>query len=130
MAARFGNHFGDLEPFWFATTRKEARAALAHFLAHALPGFGDFQDAMLKAEKFLNHAVIGLYINCGLLDPLEVCRAVEAEYRAGRIAINAAEGFIRQIIGWPEYVPGIFWLKVPGYARTHALGPTPPLPDF
>lgn len=130
VAARFGNHFGDLEPFWFATTRGEARAALAHFLAHALPGFGDFQDAMLKAEKFLNHAVIGLYINCGLLDPLEVCRAVEAEYRAGRIAINAAEGFIRQIIGWREYVHGIYWLKMPGYAANNALEATRPLPDF
>jgi deoxyribodipyrimidine photolyase-related protein len=130
VAARFGNHFGDLEPFWFAATRENARAALAHFLAHALPGFGDFQDAMLRGEKFLNHAVVGLYINCGLLDPLEVCRAVEAEYRAGRVAINAAEGFIRQIIGWREYMRGIYWLKMPEYAANNALEAHRALPDF
>ncbi|WP_295529166.1 cryptochrome/photolyase family protein [Novosphingobium sp. Chol11] len=130
VAARFGNHFGDLEPFWFAATRAEARAALEHFLAHALPGFGDFQDAMLRSEKFLNHAVIGLYINCGLLDPLEVCRAVEAEYRAGRAGINAAEGFIRQIIGWREYVRGIYWREMPSYGANNALEAHRPLPDF
>jgi deoxyribodipyrimidine photolyase-related protein len=130
VAARFGNHFGDLQPFWFATTRENACAALEHFLTHALPGFGDYQDAMLRTEKFLNHAVIGLYINCGLLDALEVCRAVEAEYRAGRVAINAAEGFIRQIIGWREYVRGIYWLKMPEYAANNALEARRPLPDF
>ncbi len=130
VAARFGNHFGDLKPFWFATTRADARAALVHFIAAELPRFGDFQDAMLLKEKFLSHAVIGLYINCGLLDALAVCRAVEAAYRAGRVPINAAEGFIRQIIGWREYVRGIYWLKMPEYAANNALEATRPLPDF
>ena len=127
---RFADHFGDLVPFWFGTTRADAEAALAHFLTTALPHFGDYQDAMLKDEKFLFHAVVSLYLNCGLLDPLETCRAVEAEYRAGRAPLNAAEGFIRQIIGWREYVRGIYWLKMPGYAQVNVLGATRPLPDF
>ncbi len=130
VAANFNDHFGDLQPFWFGTTRVAAEAAFAHFLMTALPHFGDYQDAMLRDEKFLYHAVISLYLNCGLLDPLEVCRAVEDEYRAGRAPLNAAEGFIRQIIGWREYVRGIYWLKMPDYAQSNALGATRPLPEF
>ena len=130
VGEKFGHHFGDLEPFWFGVTRVDAQNALRHFLKHALPQFGDFQDAMLRDEKFLYHAVVGLYLNCGLLDPLETCRAVEAEYRKGAVPLNAAEGFIRQIIGWREYVRGIYWLKMPGYANSNVLGATRPLPEF
>ncbi len=130
VAERFAGHFGDLEPFWFATTRADAQAALTHFIDHALARFGDFQDAMLLKEKFLSHAVLGLYINCGLLDALSACRAVEAAYRAGHVPLNAAEGFIRQIIGWREYVRGIYWLKMPDYIANNALEATRPLPDF
>ncbi len=126
----FGDHFGDLEPFWFAVTKADAEAAFDHFLSHALPRFGDFQDAMLIGEKFLYHAVVSPYLNIGLLDPLEMCRRVEAEYRAGRVPLNAAEGFIRQIVGWREYVRGIYWLKSPGYERQNFFGNTRPLPDF
>ncbi|MEW6576488.1 MAG: cryptochrome/photolyase family protein [Pseudomonadota bacterium] len=130
VEARFADHFGTLEPFWFATTRADAEAAFAHFLKTALPYFGDYQDAMLAGEKFLYHAVVSLYLNCGLLDPLEMCRAVEAEYRAGRAPLNAAEGFIRQIIGWREYVRGIYWREGPDYVHRNALNATRPLPDF
>ncbi|MEM9735918.1 MAG: cryptochrome/photolyase family protein, partial [Pseudomonadota bacterium] len=104
VAHRFSNHFGSLEPFWFATTRKDAEKAREGFMAHALPRFGDYQDAMLSDEAFLYHSVLGLYINAGLLDPLETCRLAEAEYAAGRAPLNAVEGFIRQIIGWREYI--------------------------
>ena len=130
VEARFADHFGTLEPFWFATTRINAEAAFAHFLQTALPRFGDYQDAMLAGEKFLYHAVVSLYLNCGLLDPLEMCRAVEAEYRAGRAPLNAAEGFIRQIIGWREYVRGIYWREGPDYVQRNALQATRPLPAF
>ncbi len=130
VATQFSDHFGDLEPFWFGTTRAHAEAAFAYFLKYALPQFGDYQDAMLRNEKFLYHAVVSMYFNCGLLDPLEACRAVETEYRAGRAPLNAAEGFIRQIIGWREYVRGIYWLKMPDYAQVNALNATRPLPDF
>lgn len=130
VATRFADHFGDLAPFWFGTTRSDAEAAFAHFRKTALPRFGDYQDAMLSGEPFLYHSVVALYLNCGLLDPLSLCRAVEADYRAGRVPINAAEGFIRQIIGWREYVRGIYWLKMPEYAESNALDADRPLPEF
>ena len=128
--ARFANHFGRLEPFWFAVRREDAQAAFAAFVERALPSFGDYQDAMLMGEPFLYHAVIAQYLNCGLLDPLEVCRQAEAAYRSGKAPLNAVEGFIRQIIGWREYVRGIYWLKMPGYETQNYFGHTRPLPDF
>jgi deoxyribodipyrimidine photolyase-related protein len=85
---------------------------------------------MLRGEPFLYHSVISLYLNCGLLDPLSVCRQVDAAWRAGTVPLNAAEGFIRQIIGWREYVRGIYWLKMPGYEHSNFFGHTRPLPDF
>ena len=130
VARRFDNHFGDLEPFWFAVTRADAERAFAHFLEHALPHFGDYQDAMLAREKFLYHSVASLYLNIGFLHPLDICLRAEAEYRAGRAPLNAVEGFIRQIIGWREYVRGIYWLKMPGYDRLNYLEAKRRLPDF
>ena len=79
---------------------------------------------------FLYHAVISLYINVGLLDPLSICKRVADEYRAGRVPLNAAEGFIRQIIGWREYVRGIYWLKMPDYLDQNFFGADRPLPEF
>ncbi len=130
VEARFGDSFGTLHPFWFATTRDQAQDALTHWLSYGLPSFGDYQDAMMTGERFLYHSVISLYIKAGLLDPLEVCQKVEAEYKAGRAPLNAAEGFIRQIIGWREYVRGIYFLEGPDYPRRNALGHTRTLPDF
>jgi deoxyribodipyrimidine photolyase-related protein len=130
VEARFGDHFGDLAPFWFAVTRDDAEAAFTAFVDQALPHFGDFQDAMLAGEPFLYHAVIAQYLNCGLLDPLRICRQVEAAYRAGRAPLNAAEGFIRQVIGWREYVRGIYWLKMPGYERSNFFAHNRALPEF
>ena len=130
VAARFDNHFGDLMPFWYAVTRADAQAAFAAFVKKALPRFGDYQDAMLAGEPFLYHAVIAQYLNCGLLDPLQVCRQVEAAWRAGKVPLNAAEGFIRQIIGWREYMRGIYWLKMPGYETSNFFGHTRELPAF
>ena len=130
VADRFADNFGDLEPFWFAVTREEAEAARAHFVAEALPDFGDYQDAMLAGEKFLYHSLLSLYINAGLLDPLETCRMAEAAWKAGDAPLNAVEGFIRQIIGWREYVRGIYWLKMPDYAGLNFFGSDRPLPDF
>ncbi|MEM7398529.1 MAG: cryptochrome/photolyase family protein [Pseudomonadota bacterium] len=130
VADRFEDHFGTLEPFWFAVTRVEAEAAFDHFLETALAQFGDYQDAMLRDEPFMFHAVIALYLNAGLLDPLAVCRRVEEAYRAGGVSLNAAEGFIRQIIGWREYVRGIYWLQMPGYVDENFFAHHNPLPDF
>ena len=127
---QFPSNFGALRPFWFATDRDQAEAALAHFIEHALPKFGDFQDAMLSDNRFLYHAILSPYINIGLLDPVEVCQAAEDAWRAGHAPINAVEGFIRQIIGWREYVRGIYFLEGPDYPNGNALGHSRPLPDF
>jgi deoxyribodipyrimidine photolyase-related protein len=81
VEARFGENFGSLRPFWFATDRGQARRALAHFISGALPKFGDYQDAMLDGERFLYHAVISMYLNAGLLSWREICEAAVAAYR-------------------------------------------------
>jgi len=127
---RFSNHFGTLRPFWFATDREGALEALDEFVADALPSFGDFQDAMLADDRFLYHSVISMYLNAGLLHWREVCEAAEAAWRSGHAPINAAEGFIRQIIGWREYMRGVYFNEGPGYASRNALGHTRALPAF
>jgi len=130
VSDRFASNFGDLTPFWFAVTAEQAETAFDHFLKEALPRFGDYQDAMLKGEKFLYHAVISMYLNAGLLSPLAVCRKAETAYHDGKAPLNAVEGFIRQIIGWREYVRGIYWLKMPGYVDENFLDSHRPLPAF
>lgn len=130
VAARFGEHPGSLDAFDFATTREDALKQQRHFLKHALPRFGDYQDAMLTDQPFLWHAVLSPYINSGLLDPVELCRAVEVEYAAGRVPLNCAEGFIRQIIGWREYMRGIYWREGPEYVERNFLDATRDLPGF
>ena len=130
VKTRFADHFGDADPFWFAVTRTDAEAAFDRFVCKGLANFGDYQDAMLTGQKFLYHAVVSMYLNCGLLDPLAICRKVEAAYAAGLVPLNSAEGFIRQVIGWREYVRGIYWLKMPGYATSNSLNHTRGLPDF
>jgi deoxyribodipyrimidine photolyase-related protein len=130
VAAQFPDRFGDLEPFALPVTREDALRALDHFIETALPRFGDYQDAMLSAEPFLYHSLLSPCLNAGLLDPREVCRAVETAYLSGHAPLNAVEGFIRQIIGWREYVRGIYWLLMPGYADENALQADRPLPWF
>ncbi len=127
---QFPDNFGRLRPFWFATDRGQARRALSHFITHALPKFGDFQDAMLDDNRFLYHAIISPYLNAGLLTPLEICKAAEQAYTDGQAPINAVEGFIRQIIGWREYVRGIYFLEGPDYPRRNALNHQRALPDL
>ncbi|MDX2257447.1 MAG: cryptochrome/photolyase family protein [Hyphomicrobiaceae bacterium] len=130
VRTRFDNHFGDLEPFWFPVTRTDAATAQRAFIDSALASFGDFQDAMLTGEPFLYHSVLAPALNIGLIDPLTLCRDVEAAWRAGRVPLNAAEGFIRQIIGWREYVRGIYWMTMPDYLDHNALEARRALPDF
>ncbi len=125
---RFADNFGDLRPFWFATDTGQARRHLAHWVKNALPSFGDYQDAMMAEEPFVYHSVIGLYLNAGLLDAMEVCRAVEQAWKDGDAPVNAAEGFIRQIIGWREYVRGIYFREGPNYVDRNELGQTRDLP--
>ncbi len=130
VGARFADNFGDLDDFWFATDQGQASQHLAHWIKGGLPRFGDFQDAMMGDEKFLYHGLVGLYLNAGLLDPMEVCRAVEQAWKNGDAPINAAEGFIRQVIGWREYVRGIYFLEGPDYSTCNTLNHKRDLPQF
>ncbi len=130
VAARFDDHIGKLDDFGIAVTRGQALDTQMHFLKHALPRFGDFQDAMLAGEPYLYHAHLSFYLNNGLLDPLALCQAVEAEYKAGRAPLNATEGFIRQIIGWREYVRGIYFWAGPDYGTRNFLNAKRALPAF
>jgi deoxyribodipyrimidine photolyase-related protein len=130
VGRRFAEHFGSLQRFFFPVTRVQARRALAHFVEVALPGFGTYQDAMVRNERFLFHAVLSPAINCGLLSPIEVCEAAVAAYDRGAAPLNAVEGFVRQIIGWREYIRGMYWLEMPGLATANALHARRPLPEF
>jgi deoxyribodipyrimidine photolyase-related protein len=125
---RFADHFGDTAQFGWPVTRSQALAALDDFVEHALPRFGDFQDAMKAGAPFLYHALLAPALNVGLLTAREVCLRAEAAYREGCATLNAVEGFIRQILGWREYVRGIYWHRMPDYALTNALDARRPLP--
>ena len=127
---RFGAHFGSLRPFEFAVTHEQAAHVLDRFIAERLPLFGIYQDAMVEGEAFMFHAHIGLYLNCGLLSPQQAIIAAENAYHAGAAPLNATEGFIRQILGWREFVRGLYWLKMPDYADQNALEAHRPLPAF
>lgn len=127
---KFGSHFGDITPFWFATTRKEALAALHYFIEHSLPFFGDYQDAMQDGEPFLFHSVLSQYLNCGLLSPQEVCTLAEKSYFHKKAPLNAVEGFIRQIVGWREFVRLIYWSEMPEYAKKNTFQAKRKLPSF
>ena len=130
VARHFPDNFGALEGFDYAVTARDAARALAHFVEHALPSFGDYQDAMRQGEDRLFHSVLSPYLNAGLLDPRAVCAAAETAWREGLAPLNAVEGFIRQIIGWREYVRGIYWLKMPDYPQSNRLGAYRPLPGL
>ena len=127
---RFGDHFGDLESFGWAATREEAIEALRHFITNGLPRFGDYQDAMKSGEDWLFHAALSPYLNIGLLLPAEVCEAALDAYQQGAAPLSAVEGFLRQILGWREYVRGIYWLRMPAYARSNFFDAHRPLPAF
>ncbi len=121
---------GSAEGFDWPVTRAQARRGLTRFIDLALPHFGDYQDAMRDDEDYLFHARISSSLNLGLLSATEVCDAAEAAWREGRAPINAVEGFIRQIIGWREYIRGIYWMEMPHYAERNALANKQPLPDW
>lgn len=130
VSKHFDTHFGDIEPFYFAVTRADALQVLDQFIEQRLPHFGDYQDAMIEGEPWMYHSHISFYLNCGLLLPLECVQAAETAYQQGKAPLNAVEGFIRQIIGWREYVRGIYWLKMPEYSEQNFFEAQRTLPDF
>jgi len=126
----FPEHPGNTYGFDLPTSRSQALEVLRDFCTNRLAHFGEFQDVMIEREPRLFHSLISPAINLGLLTPLECARAAEAAYLAGKAPLAAAEGFIRQIIGWREFVNGVYWLKGPEYAKSNALNATRPLPAF
>ena len=123
------NTYGEDGPRLWAGSHAEARRALERFVETRLADFGPWQDAMLEGEPFMWHSMISPALNLGLLDPLECVRAAEAAYRDGRAPIASVEGFIRQIIGWREYVWGTYWLEGERWARMNALRAERELPE-
>ena len=130
VGERFADHFGDLEPFGWPVTREQALEAADAFFARRLEKFGPYQDAMVHGEDDLYHSMLSTSLNIGLLLPLELCERAEAAYEKGTAPLNSVEGFIRQIIGWREYVRGFYWHQMPGLAEANELGANRPLPEF
>jgi deoxyribodipyrimidine photolyase-related protein len=130
VGERFAKHFGDLDDFCHPVERKHALTYLSWFIDNALPSFGTYQDAMKQGKPLMFHSHLSALINIGLLDPRECCRRAEDAFYVGQAPLNAVEGFIRQIIGWREFVRGVYWLMMPDYADANALDATRPLPDF
>lgn len=126
----FGKHPGELENFDWPTHRKQALELLDDFIKNHLPHFGRYQDAMWSGEPYLHHSKISVALNLKLIRPLEVIQKVEDAFRRKKVTIASAEGFIRQILGWREYVRGIYHLMMPEYLERNALKANADLPDF
>lgn len=121
---------GRLERFFWPVNRQQALRALDDFIDKRLPTFGDYQDAMWKGEPWLFHSRISMAINLKLLHPMEVIQIAEKAYRLGQAPLNAVEGFIRQILGWREYIRGIYWLQREQWSQFNALDNQRNLPQM
>ncbi len=127
---RFPNHPGELQHFDWPVTARDAKLALDDFIEHRLAEFGTYQDAMWTGEPYLYHSRISAAMNLKLLDPREVVEAAENAYRTKQAPLNAVEGFIRQVLGWRQFVRGVYWLHMPEYLERNELKVDRPLPDF
>lgn len=127
---RFSDHPGQLDRFDWPVTPRDAELALQDFIQHRLPQFGDYQDAMWTGEPLLYHSRLSVALNLKLLDPRDVVAAAVDAYRRGAAPLNSVEGFVRQILGWREYVRGVYWLLMPEYLERNELDAHEPLPAF
>lgn len=122
--------WGSLEGFDWPVTRAQALAALDDFVDGRLDGFGPYEDAIRHDTRRLFHSLLSSSLNLGLLHPLEVARAAADAYARGRVSLPSAEGLVRQVIGWREFIRGVYWLLMPGLREANQLGATLPLPRF
>ncbi|MBL8380964.1 MAG: cryptochrome/photolyase family protein [Burkholderiales bacterium] len=127
---RFAQHPGRLASFGWPVTREQAQDALRAFIEERLPLFGRYQDALWPGEAWLYHSHLSAALNLKLLSAREVVLAAEAAYHAGLAPLPSVEGFIRQILGWREYVRGVYWTQMPGYAERNALEARAELPAW
>ena len=130
VARRFAAHPGSLDSFAWPVTRAQALESLQRFIRERLPHFGKWQDAMWTGQVWLFHSHLAAALNLKLLRAREVVQAAEEAFRQGHADLASTEGFIRQILGWREYVRGIYWLHMPQYLQRNALGATHELPGF
>ena len=130
VRTRFAGHPGQLDAFDWPLDAAQAREALDDFIAHRLPLFGRYQDALWEGEPWLYHSRLSAAMNLKLLSPRTVVDAAVREWREGRAPIEAVEGFVRQILGWREYVRGVYWQRMPGFLDDNALDAQAPLPGF
>jgi deoxyribodipyrimidine photolyase-related protein len=127
---KLAHHPGSIAQFGWPVTRDQALVALDEFITHRLPSFGLYQDAMWEGEVWLYHSHLSCALNLKLLNPREVLAAAEAAFHKGHAPLEAVEGFVRQILGWREYVRGIYWTHMPEYAEGNAQQAHEPLPEF
>ncbi|MEO7241266.1 MAG: cryptochrome/photolyase family protein [Variovorax sp.] len=130
VQAHFGDHYGSAEAFDWPVTRSQALEALDDFVRHRLPSFGRYQDAMWVDEPFVHHALISSSLNLKLLNPREVIAAAVAQFDNGAVPVEAVEGFVRQVLGWREFIRGVYWWRMPQLLEANALNHTEPLPDW
>lgn len=126
----YPDHPGELDQLHWPVDPKQAVQALERFFENCLDNFGDYQDAMWTDEPFLNHSLISSALNLKLLHPLKVIQTAEYYHREKGASLSAVEGFIRQILGWREFVRGLYWLYMPGWQEMNALNATKNLPEF
>ena len=127
---RFPDNPGSAEGFDYPVTAAQAATALDDFVEYRLEHFGTYQDAMATGKPYLFHSRLSAAMNLHLLDPHGVIRAAVDAYEDGGAPINSVEGFVRQILGWREYIRGIYWLKMPDYAELNALDAELPMPAY
>jgi len=128
VESRFASHPGSLVSFDWPVTPADAEAALQDFIAHRLPLFGRYQDAMWTGEPWLYHSRISAAMNLKLLDPRRVIEAAVQAWRDGTAPLAAVEGFVRQVLGWREFIRGMYWLRMPAFIEDNALDAHEPLP--
>jgi deoxyribodipyrimidine photolyase-related protein len=117
-------------PRLFPATRAEALDRLAHFVEHRLPAFGPYEDAMLAGDPWMAHSMLSAPMNLGLLDPLEAVHRAEAAYRAGTAPLSSVEGYIRQLIGWRDFIWHLYWYFEPDYRSSNELAADGRIPDW
>ena len=121
---------GTVEDFGYAVTRAQANAAWGNFMAHRLTDFGPYEDAMTHRSHSLYHSLLSPYLNIGLLEPMPLVRAAERAYAEGRAPLNSVEGFVRQLIGWREFMYWQYWRQMPGMTEKNEWGAERPIPHF
>ena len=130
VSTQFPHAYGDARTFEQPVTEADAQNLLTHFIHNRLATFGDFQDAMRQKDPYMSHSILSAAINASLLDPMDVIKEAEAAYYNGLAPLNAVEGFIRQILGWREYIRGVYLVSMPAYQEVNALGHNRELPDM